>query len=41
MLFYSEGSTYGSCVWVGYGICFNIGFGSLPLKRPALVASAI
>lgn len=38
MLFYSEGSTYGLCHRIGFGICFDIGMQSLPEKKPALVA---
>lgn len=36
MLFYSEGATYGSCLNVGLGVCFNFGMGSLPKKKPAM-----
>ena len=42
MLFYSEGSTYGSCVLLGFGsvVCFNIGFSAQPQKMPTLIAGS-
>ena len=35
MLFYSEGSTLGTCALIGFGsLCFNLGFSSMPQEKP-------
>lgn len=38
MLFYSEGTTYDTCLKVGFGVCINFGMGSLPEKKPVVAA---
>ncbi|MDY3950067.1 hypothetical protein [Eggerthella lenta] len=39
MLFYSEGSTLGTCALIGFGsLCFNLGFSSMPQEKPNLAA---
>ena len=39
MLFYSEGSTLGTCALIGFGsLCSNLGFSSMPQEKPNLAA---
>lgn len=39
MLFYSEGTTYDTCLKVGFGVCFSFGMSKLPEKKPEIVAA--